>query len=317
MIYKFGSVDIEELRKLLPVARPEGIVISCHKDADGITAGVFSSYKYKIRKVNFPPVFGQVMDEDIMFDMTPKNDCNSLVVDHHPPKIDLPSARVILSASEEPASLISWHLFKDVVPREHWWKLMVGLAGDGHPERLPTEAWEASKCLLDDTGSFVYSKGKDYLFTYPIWTQLSSGINALARANWKEKAFDVLKEADTPYDVIKDPIVQEYKKKISEDTIRVFKESKPIDLGHVLLWQMSSMYSITGILASRLYETRKKTTVVLNTGNNSMSIRGVLARYLQEKLVGIVEAGGHWGFVGGTLLPDATVEQLKEALRRI
>lgn len=319
MIYRFGSHSLEELRKLLPTEIPaDGLTISCHSDADGIASGVFSSYKYKIKKVNFPSIFGYVGDEQIMFDMSPPTDNRPLlIIDHHPPKLNYSVSTEILGETEDPASYLSWSLFKDSIPEKHWWKLMVGLAGDGHPEKLPNEVWDCSKGLLDDYGSFVHSKGNDYLFTYPVWNQITSSVNSLCRAGWSEKAFNLLKEAETPYDILEDSIAKEYKDKIMIETIKIFKETKPIDLGSVLLWKINSMYRITGILATRLYETRKKTAVVINTSNNAISIRGVLAKYLQEKLAAIIESGGHYGFVGGVLLPSSTLEQLKEALRRI
>lgn len=317
MIYKFKESKVEELRKLLPIPTPEGITISCHKDADGVTAGVFSSYKYKIKKVNFPRTFGEVGDEDIMFDMSPATDTDKLVIDHHPPKLELPNAKLILGSSEEPASLLSFYLFKDVIPKKYWWKLIVGLGGDGHPERLPDEVWDESFLLLDDIGSFVNSKGKDYYFPNPVWLMLSSCINAFCRTNWPQKAFDLLKEAETPSEILQNPLVKELKGKIYAETTRIFKENKPLDLGKALFWKVTSPYNLNGILAIRLYEIRKKTAIVLNTGNNSISIRGVLAHYLSGKLKGLIDSGGHYGFVGGHLKPDVSIEQLKEAVRSI
>ena len=315
MLYRIKDEPIKRLRDLLPQASEEGIAISMHSDADGIAAGVLASYGYKIRKTLFPLTFGGVGgDEAIMLDMMPASEFRGVVIDHHPPGL-LPLATIIWG--EEPACLIAWELFKDKIPKEHWWKLMVGLMGDGQPELMPNEAWETSKFLLDDYGSFVSSKGTDYYWGTPVWMQLSSGINALARGQWAEKAFSVLKEANVPYDILENPFVREYKERIAREENEIFREVKPIDLGHVLFWKIASGYNVTGILASRLYETRKKTAFVLNANNGAISVRGLLAYYIKERLASLVDLGGHRGYCGGILKPNIEIKEVLEALRRV
>jgi len=321
-VYDYRTITKDEVNALMkPLEEKEEVTISAHHDADGITTGVLTSYRLPNTKQVFPKGFGRVQGPvDIMCDMHPNKYTMPLVIDHHPvpEDVEIPNTTNIIHG-EEPASLVAWTVFKDYIPKEHWWKVAVGLNGDGQPELIPNEVWDQSRCLLDEHGKFGWSvaKKRNEYRAWPVWGSLSSAINAFCRVDWPVKAFEILKEANTPYDILNNPLVEEYKKKVFSETVRLEKNYKPINLSRLLYWKVSTPYSLTGTLASKLYDLQNKTVFVLNTENNAISIRGILAYYIREKIEHLIDGGGHPGFVGASVKKGVTEGQILEALRGI
>ena len=248
--------------------------------------------------------------------MYPITDYRGVVIDHHPPLKELPDATII--HGDVPASLISWTMFKDCIPKDEWWKVGVGLAGDNQSELIPTEVWDESATLLDEYGKFFRKKdGKDHHYPMPIWKLLSSGINAFCRTYNHTEAFKQLKEAKTPFDILENKEIAAEKMKVRKAVSRAINSTSPIKLAHTNLWIVDSNCSVAGELAIRMYESSHKTTMVLNKRTGTFSVRGVLAYYIKDKLVDTIEAGGHPGFVGGELKEGKTTDDLLEALRGI
>jgi len=276
--------------------------IYTHHDADGITAAVlFIHSKFEdiedIEGVSFPQKFGEVdevSEDDYIFDMRPQNpDIKCRVVDHHP---DHPRKRKYnLIWANYPTSLIVYEMHQEAL-RKISWKCVVGLAGDGQPELVPSQIWDGWPDLLARKAYARDQFGKLSVSTYPIYMLLSSYINAFARLLRELEGLELLYSAKTPWDIIRSSEAERAKEDIRSETNKALKSASIEDYDNVVLIDYESLYRIGGILATRINEATKKTTIAWNRQTGTGNIRGVLSNFIIKKFK--LEGAGHPGFAG-------------------
>jgi len=231
------------------------------------------------------------------------------VYDHHP---DHPEERKYsLVWGDVPASLVVYREHQKLIPEEESWKVVVGLAGDGQPERTPAGIWQRFPELTLTVLSEYYNK----TYHTPLFSILSSLINAPCRLNTPETSFHILMQARSPLDILNNSTLQEKRKTISKITKNARSEGVISVLPkNVVLLAFESMYGIQGRLASAL-ASEYHTAIALNEYNGNFSVRGALAnliRQILEKYPEDFHVGGHEGFLGGKVLTDP--KQLSKVL---
>ena len=195
----------------------------------------------------------------------------------------------------------------------------MGLQGDGQPELMPEYLWEKFPELLEEVGDVKDQYGRLYLSTYPVYSLLSSYINALARIGMPYESFQILKTATDVYDILENPKLLEAKELLRKEVSRIVKSYKAIELRSIIIWFIETNYSL-GFLASKLQASKTKTVIVVNKKDGKFSIRGALSSYLVWKLrENGISAGGHRGFAGGQLDITAGIDEryLLKVLRRV
>ena len=295
----------------------DNIKISLHTDADGIYSGVLLSTVIRVREVVFPDIFGEYSDEDLILDQVPVDPLyDKLVIDHHPQHPENRRYRLIYDTV--PTTLIVYNILKDHIPRDRSWLVVGGLVGDGQPELIPSNIWREHPCLLDEIGYMSDYRGDLHFYRTPLWNLLSSPVNALCRCNQPDTAFNIVKNARDPYDIINDPTCRVAKRRVDEEIKKILKDQQPVDLGYVIYWEIDTDLKLCGLLASRSEAMYKKTTIVVNRKNGHISVRGVLSDLIREELSKKnYNIGGHLGYMGGILSSDQDTRKLLEDLRKI
>ena len=159
------------------------VTLRCHWDADGVTSGHFASFGINDSQVvvgTYEKGFGdtsQLTKDDWILDMRPSDPkWDGNCIDHHLPHDKKHKYRLI--SDDVPATLITWREFKKDIPKKEWWKIAIGLAGDGQPELIPTEVFQECPTLLKNVKTSVFqSYGKWKISTFPLYKLLSSNIN--------------------------------------------------------------------------------------------------------------------------------------------
>ena len=301
-----------------------------HDDADGISSAVLLAHAFPLKNINCPEDFGEweakedlaknYKPPDVATDMIPKDpNWIGICIDHHPNHHPVEVRKYTLVWDSIPTTGIVYKLFKEQIPEEYRWKVAVGLAGDGQPELIPPEIWKNCPALLD-MYSVPYEKyGRITFSKIPVFLKLSSMVNAGCKIPEKwYTSYQVLKNAKEPLDVLEDPALKAAKESVDEEERRIFKESRPIELPHFRVWEISSDYKIERSLGWKSEETDKKTTIVVNSKTGRISLRGVLSLIVYEELKKMnYNINGHPGFGGGKLKKDQNVEQLIRDLRKI
>jgi len=301
--------------------------LALHDDADGLTSGFFLTFPFKVEKVFCPegfgewPIEGEGKDEppDVSCDMKPANpEWNGLCIDHHPTHPSKEERNYKLIWDNKPTSLIVYELFKELIPREHRWKVIIGLAGDGQPELTPLEIWKEYTFLLEKTNTVREKFSNLNFYSTPVYLRLTSGINACCKIPDKwYVAWKVLKVVTTPQEILDDSALNVAKKFVEEERQRLLRETSPIELRNWLrVWKIESEYKLERTLSWQSWERTKTTTIVVNEKRRTISMRGVLseliASYLREK--GFIIAG-HLGFSGGRLKEFQDFSLLLQTLR--
>jgi len=306
--------------------------LALHDDADGITSGVLLSFVLKIKKVWAPLDFGEwpikprkidgemFYPPDACVDMVPANPQwpGKLCIDHHPGHPPEGQRAYKLIWGEVPTSLIIYNLFRDYIPKEHRWKVVCGIVGDGQPELIPPEVFKETPQLLENYVTVYEKYGKIELRKFPIYLKLSAPLNAACKIPDKwYTAYSVLRNATDPIDILEDPALDAARKFVDDEYRRILKESNAIQLNNgIRLWKIQSDYKLERTLAFVAEQRDRITTVVVNVKTGRGSIRGTLAQavfqHLQSK--GFI-ASGHPGYGGLRLKPDQTFRDLYLALR--
>jgi hypothetical protein len=324
----FTRKDVQELKKQIePIKK-----LALHDDADGITSAVLMSYACKIYKVWAPDDFGEwpivpykvpgqqeyELPPDVCVDMVPANpDWVGFCFDHHPGHPPEEKRKYKLVYADVPASLIIYTVFKDFIPQEQRWKVVVGAVGDGQPELVPTEIWREFPVLLEECISSWEKYGKVETVSYPLYMRLSSGINAACKLPEKwYVAYSVLRNAKSPWDLLSDPSLKAAKEFLDEERSKIYSETNPIQLRNgIRIWPFASETKIERTLAWELWEKDKKTTIAINTQTGRGSIRGTLATLIYEHLsANGFKASGHPGFGGLKLKSGQTWEDVYKCL---
>lgn len=301
------------------------IKISTHHDADGVASAVLlvkgKGLKEGEYNVNFPEKFGYVTDEDFCLDMRPTSpEYKGFVIDHHPGHSEDRKYKLVFG--DVPATVLVYNEFKDKIPKEDAWKVSVGAMGDSQPETIPSEIWGKYPELLDETVRVYLKYGNEsQMSVYPnrVFTLLSSPINAACRLSKPDIAFGVLRDARDPYDILEDKQLISFKNKLAGIRKYTLEHlGQTIQTRNFCFVQYEAEARIEGIIALKLQQQTRKTTISLNTKTMSGSIRGVLTTWLVEKMnmVGI-EAGGHAAFAGLSLTSPMQIELIKSLIRKL
>jgi len=297
------------------------VSIATHQDADGISAAALYLHAFDLDlddvEINMPEEFGDVEDEDVVLDMKPLNpDYEGTVYDHH---LNHPKKRAYeLHHMEIPAAGIVWKKHRKTIPKKHWWKVAIGMAGDGQTEKTPVKVIKKSPLLMERVLWTRQNYGKTIVTAVPIISTLSSPVNALCRTGKPMKALEMVYNAQTPFDIYSKSAI-EAKKAVRMEVEDVFKGfgsyfPQPVRIkDRFTICEYESDYRIGGLVAIKLNEADKSTVIALNRRNGTMSIRGILASYAVEILTeNGMKAGGHAGFAGGRVTEDQDIEDLVE-----
>lgn len=305
-------MEVKEIREKI---LKEAIGISTHNDADGVGAAVLLQAALgREVPVAVQKNFGEVAPgTNVVTDMVPLGDFTGYVIDHHP--LHKEDRKYNLIYGQTPAGHVVWETFKDLIPQRQWWKVAVSLVGDGKSNMIPSEVFRAEPSLLHRTMS-IYQKGSETnTYTWPIWMMVSSPVNALCKTGQEQVAYQVLKNVDTPIELINNPVVGEAKSMIKNEMQRVIRDGVFYTLKEVIVGFISSNYPLEKELATKLEASEKMTAMVVNTNTKNLSSRGVLSNLLREELALVVDMNGHPGYMGGKL--KVTEKELIECLKGI
>ena len=296
-----------------------------HHDPDGLVSAYFTHFAYPNYIMKTTDNFGDTKNfkkGDIMVDMRPDNpNIDGLVIDHHPGHAPLAKRKYKLIWDKVPASLICWRQFKDKIPKKHWWKVAIGLLGDGQPELIPYEVFESCPELLKTPKSYMACKYNKWSASFfPVYKGLSSAVNSYARFGDMGMAMDLIKDANRPMDITTSLAVKKQKKKVKDAFDDAMERSYMEPFGnsfYVIIYE-SRTCRLSGYIASVLQSSfRNATVLAINKINGSASMRGDLALYYKGKLASIkyLDIDGHPGFMGGKL--KGTTDKLLEDLSDI
>jgi len=286
--------------------------IWAHHDADGITSAYMTKFGYPDAEVRIVEKFGDTSEwkkGDIMVDMRPDNpEIEGLVIDHHPGHPPLGIRKYELIFDHKPASLVCFEHFKDKIPKEEWWKVAVGVVGDGQPEKLTYEVWESCVPLMKNYSTYVSKYKMDWSYgAYPVYQSLSSPINAFCRVGKYNQALEIMKQVQTPMELIKHPAVKKQKKDNNTMFRGIMSDAEVFELPNLRIIVYSSKnMRVSGWVASVLGGSRDGiTNIAINEENGSISVRGDLANYFKGLCkahnLDYITFDGHDGFMGGKI----------------
>lgn len=309
-------------------------IVRCHYDADGVTSGYFTTFGVKdsvLEVLDYKKGFGYCDDlskDDWIVDMKPQNkNFTGHCIDHHFPHPDdrkyeltpnLSSDAVHYSSDIIPASYIAWEKFKDVIPKSEWWKIVIGLVGDGSPELIPNEVFDMHPILLQKFKTSAFnSYGRWKISEYPLYILMSSCINAFLRKFDNESAIFLIKAAQSPLDIYLSEDVAIAKRDVKNEFATVVKDMDSISIGRLTVIGFDSRFRMSGYVSSSLSDAFSGQTVAaINKKTGSLSLRGDLAPYYKNiitKNLDYVTIDGHRKFMGGkvhnnyeTFLEDLT-----------
>ena len=282
--------------------------ITCHTDADGMSAGYLYGLATKDPDININE-FGVIAeDSTAVLDMHPTSDPNfkGICIDHHPGHPKKPKYKLIFDYV--PTSAIVWNNFHKDIPHEEWWKAAIGCVGDMQAHSIPTKVWDDFP-ILREKYTQLYG-WKHNPFSLRVYQKLSSGLNALSRMGQAFLAMDVLEESKYPMDLITDPRCDEAREVLKKETNRQLDDIRLIEYEGVTFGYISSELSVGGRIATQLSRELRETVLVQNVNDGAFSIRGDLTSWIAEKIAeaakekGItVQVGGHAQAKGGTIEP--------------
>ena len=287
--------------------QPDIIHIFAHHDSDGVTSAFFANLAIPNSEIVVTDEFGDTKKwkkGDWMVDMRPDNPMiEGTVIDHHLPHPE--NRKYELISDDVPASLITWRYFKDKIPKKEWWKLAIGLMGDGQPELIPTEVYDECPTLLRMVKTSIYnSYGKWNISMYPMYKLLSSSINSFLRKKEYDSAVNLVRYAESPMDIYTSTDVRMAKQDIKNEFTNALKDAEIFEYGNLVIVTFHSRYRLSGYVGSSLLTSlNEKTVMAINNKDGSVSLRGDLATYYRDKLSGIkyLQIDGHPGFMGGKL----------------
>lgn len=290
-----------------------------HSDADGITGAYFVFLGENIDNVIFPEEFGDVsgwQEDDIMIDMKPNDESiKGLVIDHHPGHKNSRNYTLIYS-DIKPASLLAFEQYKSKIPEKEWWKLAVGLSGDGAINMLPYDVYKNCRELTYGFKTWSgTSYGQERVSFIKVYKLLSSNINLYARINKPDLALRVLSEADSPLDLLENEETKALKENLSKTLESIKKDTIIYELPNLVFLLYSSNLRIGGIIASTFESSLNKTIIAVEKNSGKVSARGdlvfALKDYLENKKASdLLKLDGHPGFMGG----KCNVKKLRQIL---
>jgi len=310
--------------------------VRCHWDADGVTSALFTNYGVPDSEIEvgvYEKGFGcteGLTKDDWMVDMRPQDkDWNGHCIDHHFPHPDDRKYELTPDISEElytnapdiiPASLLAWRKFKDKIPKDEWWKLCIGLGGDGSLELTPPEVFKECPSLLTPVKTSAYQTyGRWKISTYPVYMLLSSCINSLLRKGDYETAVYILKFVKSPMELYNLQDVEIAKRDVKNEYKTAVTDASMYEFGDLVVVLFESKYRMSGYVSSSLQDAfTGKTIMAINTKTGSISLRGKLSPYYKLKLsvLDYIHIDGHAEFMGGKLHenPDKFIRDVAELL---
>ena len=307
-------------------SKKEEVVIRCHHDADGIISAYFLSFA--VPNANIEIWGGDFGDTtglkkgDWMVDMRPNTNMEGLnVIDHHLPH-PYDEIKYNLTGEEVPASYITWKKYKEDIPKSEWWKLAIGLVGDGQPELIPTEVFDTCPTLLSKVKTSAYqSYGSWKMSYYPVYKLLSSYVNSHLRRGENKEALDLVKFSQNPINVLSSTKAQKSKSYVKSSFENCIKSCNSYEFDNLAVFIFSSEdVRLSGYIASTMQSALSgKTVLALNRMSGRGSLRGDLAYYWRDKLKHLeyLIIDGHPGFCGVscTVNPDTLVEDLMKGVQ--
>jgi hypothetical protein len=297
--------------------------IRYHHDADGITTAYLASYGIKNAKLEgWDGKFGDttgLKSGDWMVDMRPMQNMEGLnVIDHHLPHRE--DRKYNLISDEVPASLIAFNKYKEDIPKSEWWKVAIGVMGDGQPELIPPEVFNQCPQLLTRVKTSSYqSYGKWKISYYPTYKLLSSYVNSFLRKRDFENALNLIQYSQQPSNILHSVKAQMAKLDVRKEFENIIKTCDSYDFADISVFIFQSDYRMTGYIASAMQGSLDgKTVMAINRKDGSGSLRGELAYYFRDKLDSLdyLLIDGHPGFCGVTVTsnPDNLIEDLVKLL---
>lgn len=311
-------LDKDTMRAILLRNPPSSV--SAHTDADGVTSAVLSYLVFKQKRTSFQSSFRDVkmsdgVEAELVLDKVPPREYTLYCIDHHTEHEANPKYNLLYD--DIPAGGILLETFRDIIPKDEQWKAVVSFVGDQEPEKIPDYIWSQNKFLFDEVSSLFTSYGSLKMSTNPIWSKLSMPINMTCRAGKPTVGYNKLLAAKSPLELLIDPEIRSITIEVYKEIKRLENEATIVDLGALVFWETETgMPQLTGMLASKLYSSSKKTAVVVNSADGHISIRGVLCTLIKHKLQEY-NIGGHPLASAGELPLDKTPADLLRDLRRI
>lgn len=301
----------EDFRKLVLDNANEIKVVASHHDADGISSAVLFKKVVDYPELEFPEEFGFSPDADIMLDMTPVEGFSGLLIDHHPMSLELANNSKWKGFIDiyAPTSYWVYQIFKDLIPERETWKAVVGIVGDGRTELIPTEILRKFPELLIETGKVYQNYGKTRVYHLPLYRLISSGINSLARIGKVMMAYNILKEAETPVELLRDSDILDAQEKVDKEVQKCLVGNRVYKFGIVSLIVFNSKFNLQGRIASQLSSELQTTVMAVNMETHKISLRGDLAVFIGERLPEL-QLGGHAGYMGGYVPANYSVFDL-------
>jgi len=286
------------------------VVIRHHHDSDGITTAFFTAHHldWNCKLECWDGKFGEskgLKKGDWMVDMHPTEIIPGMnIVDHHGEYGLVTNYHLIYGP--EPASFLAWREFKEDIPKDQWWKLCIGVVGDGQPELIPYEVFESCPRLLvpHKTWGGAKNYGKDVaLYFYPTYKMLSSPINRLLKTGNSDGALRLITEAKSPIDILEDKEAGVAKTTLKKERDIILRDCDVKKFNNLNLVLFYSKYRMQGEVASIIEGIDNITTLAINVESGRGSLRGELALYWKEKLKGLeyLNIDGHPGFMGASL----------------
>jgi len=296
-------------------------IIRCHHDSDGVASAFFASFGYPNHEIEiWDGIFGDttgLTSGDIMVDMRPKQNLEGLIVyDHHGPYPE--DRKYKLTTAHEPASWICFNEFKDKVPKDEWWKMAVGVMGDGQPELIPYEVYkECPELFMQIKTSSYQNYGKWKTSYFPLYKLLSSKINALLRLRRYDEALKTFSEVKRPLDLYMDKECNKAQAKVKSEFSLIMSSHEGYNFDKLKVCVFDSDVRMTGYVAT-VVGSEGDTVLAINRTDGSASLRGDLALYWKEKLnhLSYLNIDGHPGFMGANIIvnPSILIRDLQDLL---
>jgi intein/homing endonuclease len=173
----------------------------------------------------------------------------------------------------------------------------IGLGGDGALDLMPTEVFDECPMLMQSIKTSAYqSYGAWKINTYPLYSLLSSCINAFLRKGDSESAIYSMKFCQSPMELYNLPDVQIAKKEVANEYKTAVTDCELYKFGNLVVVLFDSKFRMSGYIASSLMDSfRGKTLMAINNKTGSISLRGKMAPYFKDKLkpLDYVQVDGH------------------------
>jgi len=305
----------KELKKIEP------FTLSAHTDADGIYSASILMDVFEVKEVEFPSFY--MYKTQVALDLGyPKiKDWAGIIVDHHIldyPEEVLKNPKIKTFLGMYPTGLLLYQFLGDKIPKEKTWKVVGSCTGDGQAEVVPDEIWDRFPILLEERGYLGKGQYKEYTTAFPLFYYLSSGVNAICRLGFPHQALDIVNNAEGPLDILDNIEVKDAIERIRKEEQEIYKNKPLVETIKnrykiITIKPSSENINIASLIATKISAREPgKTFIVINELTGKGSIRGVLAKYVANKLNEAgYQAGGHYGYCGLSARPEDIPNILK------